>query len=166
MGVAEGMVSWHACSPRSVKRATLPPPARAVPEEYTLELFQPPIPKEAADAIYELCLEYGPHYPEHFGKDMLTRLRSEPLGEDGNKDVQGSSGLISAVMWHGDGSAKVAAAHASVIYDPTEATWSSGGPEVGLLGAVITSRAHRKKGLARAVTHAVVRAFDAMYGQV
>ena len=151
----------------SATAAAAPPPA---PEGYALSTLAPPFSTAAQTGVYDLLLQYGAHYPDHFGPDMRLRLAA-PAGGD-------ASGLLSVAAWSkadaptissggggggggdgaGAGAAPTAASHACVIFD--EKTPAGVAP-VGLFGAVITAAAHQRRGLSGALVTRLLSKWDA-----
>ena len=150
--------------------STAVPPA---PDGYEVATLEPPFSAAAQAGVYDLLLQYGPHYPDHFGPDMVIRLAAGAGGD--------ASGLLSVAAWSqadapaiigggggggggsggggsDGGAAPTAASHACVIYDERTPV---GAAPVGLFGAVITAAAHQRRGLSGALVARLLRTWDA-----
>ena len=98
---------------------------------------------QEADCLMALLRQYGEHYDNHFGPDMVARLY--PPSEVGG--IFGRTAFC--VADNKSAPLRVdAASHACVIYGSSK--------EVGLFGAVITDPRYRRRGLSKKLVAEVI----------
>eukprot|EP00938_MAST-03A_sp_MAST-3A-sp1_P001822 g1822.t1 len=101
------------------------------------------------ESLMKLLNEYGPHYKNHFGPDM--RLRLNPMRTDEKESI------IGVVAIHKPTSRVVS--HCCVIYNGIQPS----SPQIGLFGAVITTKEHQRKGLSKTCVRKTLERWDRIH---